>query len=183
MAGASKQDRYNDILKKIASRRPFGSKPHDDKPQTPHDRALDLLNAYDSLAKLTQGNYPNLLCYGPKALRSAAWSAVVFWYRQSAYHGFRMLELLGIWAHYHEGDMLISVGVRRLPYRAPVYDAGVYNVTIENGFSLYYEDDGQPPAENDLLLYRSVFAVEDRLQCREALAGILEDWQRELESR
>ena len=80
--------RYEEILKNLARRRPFGSKPRDDKPQTPHDHALDLVNAYDNLANLTSLNYPGILCYGPKALRRSAWSAVVIWYHQKGYHGY-----------------------------------------------------------------------------------------------
>ena len=115
MPSSDKNLRYNDILNRIATRRPFGSKPLDDKPQTPHDRALDLINAYDSLANLTSLSYPDILCYGPKALRRSAWSAVVIWHHQKGYHGYQLLELLGVWARYQEADILLTIGRRRLP--------------------------------------------------------------------
>ena len=172
--------RYDEILKNIARRRPFGGKPRDDKPQTPHDRALDLINAYDSLASLTSRSYPDILCHGPKALRRSAWSAVVIWYHQKGYHGYQQLDLLGVWAHYQETDILLTIGDRRLPYRAPVYDAGVYHVAIQNGFTLYYEDDGHAPSSADTTLYRAIFNPRDRLKHRQALTEILDDWTREM---
>ena len=45
-------ERYQDILKKIAEGRTFGSRRRELLPQTPHDRALDRINAFDSLAPL-----------------------------------------------------------------------------------------------------------------------------------
>ncbi len=172
--------RYDDILNRIATRRPFGGKPRDDKPKTPHDRALDLINAYDSLASLTALYYPDVLCYGPKALRRSAWSAVAIWYHQKGYHGYRLLELLGVWATYQGTDLLLTIGRRRLPYRAPVYDAGVYHVAIQNGFTLYYEDDGGAPSAADSTLYCARFTSRDRLAHRQALTDILDNWKREM---
>lgn len=180
MPSSDKNLRYNDILNRIATRRPFGSKPLDDKPQTPHDRALDLINAYDSLANLTSLSYPDILCYGPKALRRSAWSAVVIWHHQKGYHGYQLLELLGVWARYQEADILLTIGRRRLPYRAPVYDAGVYHVAIQTGFTLYYEDDGRAPSAADSTLYCAKFNSRDRLSHRQALTKILENWKREM---
>ena len=100
MPPAKSDRRYQDILNKIASRGPFGSKSPVDKPQTPQDSALDLINAYDSLIPLTERSYDSILCYGPKSLRRSAWSAVVIWYQKKGYHGYQTLDLLGVWAHY-----------------------------------------------------------------------------------
>ena len=176
------QQRYHDILKRIAKRRPFGSVPQDEEPLTPQDRALDLINACDSFANLTQHSYPDILCYGPKALRQSAWSAVVIWYHRKGYHGYQLLKLMGVWAHYRETDILLSIGIRTLPYRAPVFDAGVYHVAIQNGFALYYEDDGHPSAADDRTFYRAIYKAQDRLTHRQALIDILDNWQREMNS-
>jgi hypothetical protein len=173
------QERYDDILNRIARRRPFGSKPRADRPLTPQDRALDLINAYDSLASLTSLEYPDILCYGPKVLRRSAWSAVVVWYHRKGYHGYLQLDLLGVWAHHREQDLLLTIGCRRLPYRAPVFDAGVYHVAIRNEFTLYYEDDGRVPAERDSTFYRAKFRPKDRLTHRGALVDILDNWKRD----
>ncbi len=169
------EDRYQDILKRIAERRPFGSAVQ--QPQTPPERALDLINAYDALAELTQSEYPRILCYGPKQLSGGAWTGVALWHRRKGYHGYQTLWLLGVWAHYLGQALTLSIGERALPYRAPIYDAGVYRVAIENGFRLYYEDDGGPPQAGDRLLYQAAFEPRERLKPRQALDRILETWQ------
>ena len=177
MPSDDSQRRYETIMRKIAGRRPFGGKTRDDKPGTLHDRILDMVNAFDSVATLTQDTYPDILCHGPKALNGSAWSAVVIWYHPKGYHGYQELSLLGAWAHHDANELLLSVGIRKLPYRAPIYDAGVYRVAIENGFQLYYEDDGHPPGDGDHLWYQSPFDTKKRLSHRQALSEILVEWR------
>lgn len=175
-------ERYQDILKKIAAGRPFGSKRREQLPQTPHDRALDRINAYDTLAQLTRRDYRRALCYGPKSLRGSAWSAVVVWYHHKGYHGYQTLYLLGVWAHYDDDQILLSIAERQLPYRAPVYDAGVYRVAIQNNFSLYYDDAGGPPGAGDRLLHRCRFQEKQRLTQRQTLKDFVAGWQLKLEA-
>ena len=122
-----------------------------------------------------------MLCYGPKSLRGAAWSAVVVWFHHKGYHGYQQLGLLGVWAHYDEDRILLSIAERSLPYRAPVYDAGVYRVAIQNNFSLYYGDPGAPPGGGDHVLHRRRFRDEERLTYRQALKEIVAGWRRKLE--
>ena len=181
MSADSKARRYADIRKNIAGRRPFGSGPRQEKPRKPTDRVLDLLNAFDALAELSQRSYASILCYGPKALHGPAWSGAVIWYHGRGYHGYQTLNLLGVWAHYRDSQITISIGIRQLPYRAPVYDPGVYRVAIQNNFRLYYEDDGRPPAEADRLLFRSPFEAKQRLRLREALNDALRQWQDDID--
>ena len=106
-------ERYDDILKKIAEARPFGSKRRELLPQTPHDRALDRINAFDTLAPLARAEYRGALCYGPKSLRGSAWSAAVVWYHHKGYHGYQSLVLLGVWAHYDHDQILLSIAERQ----------------------------------------------------------------------
>lgn len=176
------EDRYRDILKRIAERRPFGRKAGAKPAQTPQDRVLDLINASDSLAELTERDYRGCLCYGPKHVRGAAWSGAVVWYQRKGYHGYQTLTLLGVWAHYLHETIALSIGLRELPYRAPVYDAGVYRVAIRDNFSIYYDDDGRPPLTDDQLLYQEDFKPRDRLAHRQALQGVLDEWRRQRES-
>ncbi len=178
MSSGENQQRYDEIMRKIAGRRPFGDKARAERTVTLHDRALDMVNAYDSFARLTQDTYPNILCHGPKALHGKAWAGVVIWYRQKGYHGYQKLKLFGVWAHHAEKELLLSVGIRKLSYRAPIFDAGVYRVAIENGFHLYYDDDGHPPGGEDQLLYQSSFDMKERLAHRQALSDILMEWRR-----
>ncbi len=174
------QDRYEDILKRIAERRPFGEKRREVLPQTPQERALDRINAYDCLAGLTRQVYDQWLCYGPKSLRGSAWAGVVAWAHRKGYHGYQTLTLHGVWAHYAGDDMLLSIGSRQLPYDAPVYDAGVFRVAIQNNFRIYYDDSGGPPAEGDRLHYRRAFDEEERLRLRQTLREIVKRWGREM---
>ena len=157
MPAEDKNKRYENILKNIERRRPFGSARKEEKPQTPQERVLDLLNAFDALADLAQRDFERILCYGPQTLRGPAWSGVVIWYHRKGYHGYQTLRLFGVWAHYRDGEIMLSVGMRRLPYRAPIYDAGVYRVAIQNNFRIYYDDDGHPPEDGDRSLYRAPF--------------------------
>lgn len=174
------EERYDDILRRIANRSPSGSSQREARSATPHDRTLDLINAYDALARLARDEYAHYLCYGPKTFAGSAWSGVVIWYHRKGYHGYQTLYLLGVWAHYQDEDMLLSIGLRRLPYRAPVYDAGVYRVAIRNNFRIYYDDPAGPPGDDDHLLYRATFQEKERLIQRRALRDILRHWRREI---
>lgn len=182
MSANRDDERYQDILKKIAEGRPFGSRRRELLPQSPHDRALDRINAFDALAPLARGGYRGALCYGPKTLRGAAWSAAVLWYHHKGYHGYQTLHLLGVWANYDQDQILISIAERQLPYRAPVYDASVYRVAIQNNFRLYYDDAGGPPANEDRVLHQSPYEENQRLDHRKALNEIVAGWRRKLET-
>lgn len=182
MPAQDKHRRYEDILKRIESRRPFGSRPEEEKPRAPQDQVLDLLNAYDTLAELTSRDFERVLCYGPQTVRGRAWSGVVIWYHRKGYHGYQTLNLLGVWAHYRAGEIMLSIGTRALPYRAPVYDPGVYRVAIQKGFRIYYEDDGHPPAEGERALYHAPFRLNERLLHRQALVELLQRWRSEIEA-
>ena len=176
------EERYEDILKRIAQRNPFGGRSRAVKPQTPQDHVLDLVNAYGALAAQTREDFQHILCYGPRVLRGTAWSGVLVWYHRKGYHGYQTLYLLGIWAQRREGESLLSLGIRALPYRAPVYDAGVYRVAIQNNFRIYYDDAGGPPGEEDRLLYQIVFVASDRLKQRRELGDALRRWRAEVEA-
>ncbi len=178
MPGDVNQRRYDAIMRKIAARGRFGSEPQTRAQASPHERALDMLNAYDSFARLSQASYPKVLCHGPKALQAKVWAAVVIWYRPKGYHGYQKLKLIGLWAHHCQDELCLSLGIRQLSYRAPIFDAGVYRVAIENGFRLYYEDDGHPPGAADQILYQAPFNSKERLAHRRTLTDILSEWRR-----
>ena len=182
MSREDKKQRYDSILRNIASRRPFGGAKPDENPRRLHDRALDLINAFDELAELTQAEFKHILCYGPKAFRGQAWSGVVIWYHSKGYHGYQTLNLLGVWAHYRESELRLSMGIRTLSYRAPVYDPGVYRVAIQNNFNIYYEDAGHPPGEEDRLLFRAHFDMKERLTLRQTLVELLQQWRQEIDA-
>ncbi len=183
MAAAMDNDnRYEDILKKIAERPLFGGKRREILPRTPHERVLDRINAYDCLADLPRGDYQHWLCYGPTPTRGSAWSGVVVWAHRKGYHGYQTLTLLGVWAHYAADEILLSIGSRHLPYSAAIYDAGVYRVAIRNNFRLYYDDRGGPPDDGSSLLFRGGYSDGERLQFRQSLRGYVRQWRSELEA-
>lgn len=182
MRADDKNKRYEEILKNIGSRRPFGRRHEQSEPRAPHDQVLDLLNTFDALAELAQRDYEAILCYGPQALRGPAWSGVVIWYHRKGYHGYQILNLLGVWASYRAGEILLSIGIRPLPYRAPVYDPGVYRVAIRSNFRIYYDDKGHPPDEKDRVLYRAPFKADERLRQRQTLRDLLQSWRSEIEA-
>ncbi|MCY4063732.1 MAG: hypothetical protein OXG53_15285 [Chloroflexi bacterium] len=182
MSAEDKNQRYESILKNIERRRPFGSARKEEEPRTPHDRVLDLLNAYDALAELVQREFERILCYGPATVRGRAWSGVVIWYHSKGYHGYQTLRLLGVWAHYRENEIMLSIGIRKLPYRAPVYDPGVYRVAIQNNFRIYYDDDGHAPEAGDSRLYRAPFRSRERLEHRQAVTDVLQSWMSEIKA-
>ena len=174
------EDRYQDILNKISQRRQFGGTRRESRPLTPHERALNLINAVDCLADLPHKDYQHWLCYGPKSLRGAAWAGLVAWAHRKGYHGYQSLNLYGVWARFNDDEIRLCIGARTLPYSAPVYDAGVYRVAIQSSFRLYYDDSGRPPNGEEPLLYDRAFKAEERLQHRRALSEIVTQWQRQL---
>ncbi len=173
------EDRYEDILKRISERRPFGVKRREIRPQTPHERALDRINAYDCLAELPRQDYEHWMCYGPKSLRASAWAGVVVWAHRKGYHGYQTLTLLGVWAQYNGEHIVIGLGERELPYSAPVYDAGVYRVAIQGNFKIYYDDTGRAPGADDQFLYRHTYSESERLRLRQALRETVRQWKRD----
>lgn len=172
-------DRYQDILERIAARRPFGSVRPQKQPARPHDQALDLLNAFDTWSDLVLREYDRILCHGPKTVRGAAWSGVVIWYHSKGYHGYQQLRILGVWTQYAGDAIVVSAGIRELSYRAPVFDPGAFRHHITSGFQLYYEDKGQPPGEGDQLLFQANFTSADRLKLREKLRAIADQWRQQ----
>ena len=179
MSPDKNQARYDDILKRIAERKPFGNHRQNSEPATPQDRILDLMNGYDALAALTQRDYADRLCYGPKAIRRAAWSAAVIWYHPKGYYGWQRLKLLGIWAHGVHTDIMLTIGIRQLRYQAPIYNPESYHAAIKRGFRLYYGDNGAPPDEHDRILFQARHSSKERLTHRQTLNDILLRWQRE----
>ncbi|MCY3574726.1 MAG: hypothetical protein OXG92_09640 [Chloroflexi bacterium] len=177
MPGQQDDDRYQDILERIAARRPFGSPRPQKKPARPHDQALNLLNAFDTWSDLALREYARILCHGPKTVRGAAWSGVVIWYHNKGYHGYQLLRILGVWAQSAGSELVVSAGIRELPYRAPLFDPGAFRHHIASDFHLYYQDKGGPPSESDHVLLRVNFLAKQRLQLRERLQKIADQWR------
>jgi hypothetical protein len=134
-------------------------------------RILDGLNVWGALEKLRQKRFSPNLCYGPKAvggLEPVPFVGVVLWHRAAGYYGYKTLTLLGVWAR-EESTVPILIGVKRLPYAAPFFDAEAYHKLIRRGYDLYYQDDGTPPPDAAVIPYKP----ELRLSLRETIASEL----------
>ena len=135
---------------------------------------LDKLDAWRAVEAALKAA-PRLLSWGPKAVSGVGpplWVGVVMWTRAPGYDGYRVLTLRGVWA-IEEGEAArVIVGVRRLAYSAPFYEAEAYHKLIRNSFDLYYGDDGTPPAQPTLsVLYDEAQRLTLREQVRAALLG------------
>jgi len=182
MSADENQKRYEDILKQIARRKPFGNRQPENQAATPQDCILDLMNAWDALASLTQRAYGDIVCYGPKSIRGAAWSAAVIWYHSKGYYGYRKLNLLGIWTHYINANLTLTIGIRQLPYQSAIYNPESYHTAIQRGFKLYYSDKGMPPDDKDRILFQEGYQSKKHLTFRQALHDALRQWQSEIDS-
>lgn len=177
MSQDDNQQRYDDILKRIAKRKSIDKNQAEQKPKSAYDLILDSLNAYDKMATLQLQDYKHILCYGPQVIRQPKESGVVIWYRNKGYHGYTTLHLLGIWAHNLETDIYLTVGIRDLPYRASIYDPEGYHASIHKGFRAFYEDDGHHPTDTDTILFQMIYQQKERLTHRQMLHNVLHQWQ------
>jgi hypothetical protein len=182
MSQDDNQQRYDDILKRIANRKVFDKSQTTQKPKSAYDLILDSLNAYDKMATLPLQDYKHILCYGPQAIRQSKESGVVIWYRNKGYHGYKTLHLLGIWAHHIETNIALTIGIRNLPYRAVIYNAEGYHASIHKGFRAFYEDDGHHPTDTDNILFQMIYQQKERLTHRQTLHKILHQWQLDINS-
>jgi len=176
------QQRYDNILQRIAHRKPFKSQA-ESKPKSPYDLILDSLNAYDTFDVLTHAKYTHIITHGPKVIRRKTWSGVVIWYRDKGYHGYKLLSLFGIWLHQHETDIQLTIGIRKLPYRASVYNPEGYFATIRKDFKLFYDDSGQPPTADDDILFHTPHNTKERLTYRQTLSEIINQWKSSIDER
>ncbi len=182
MSQDDNQQRYQDILRRIAERKSTKPNPTEKISKSAYDLILDSLNAYDEMAKLPLKSYKYILCYGPQVIRHEMWSGVVVWYRDKGYYGYQLLHLLGVWAHQRTTNIDLIIGVRDLSYRASIYNPEGYHASIRNGFKLFYEDNGHPPDETANILFQSPYNQKERLTFRQTLNKILNQWLTEVET-
>lgn len=135
-------------------------------------RILDGLNVWDTLEALRTKRFSPNLCHGPKAIGGLSpfpYVGVVVWHRPAGYYGYKTLTLLGVWARYEGEKPILLIGVKRLSYSAPFYDAEAYHKLIRRNYDLYYQDDDMPPADALIISYDP----EMRLSLRETIAAEL----------
>jgi hypothetical protein len=137
-------------------------------------RALDSLNALDSLEELGQRRFSPRLSSPARAYdgdQPSPWVSVVFWTRPPGYLGYRMLSVYGIWASIvDDGGIHIAVGMKKLPFARPFFDPEPYHKLFRRDYTLYYDDDGSPPAQPICAMR---YAPDQRLIQRETVRASL----------
>lgn len=165
--------RQSDVLQEIARLRRARQNAPQAAQQAALAAALDGLDAMGALEALQRQRRP--LCHGPKAvcgLSPAPWSGAVIWQRPAGYYGYRTLTLIGVWA-LREGEAVRTIiGKRLLPYRLDFYDGEAYHKLIRREFSLYYQDDGAPPAPEHWAA-SFIYDAAARLPQRDTLVSLL----------
>jgi len=182
MSQDDNQQRYEDILKRIAERKSTKNNQTEQKTKSAYDLILDSLNAYDQMAKLPLKRYEHILCYGPKVIRQYSWSGVVIWYHNKGYYGYQLLHLLGVWAYQQDTDIHLIIGIRDLPYRASIHNPEGFHTSIRKGFKLFYNDNGHPPTDTENSLFKSTYNQKERLTLRQTLYNILNQWQIDIDT-
>jgi hypothetical protein len=95
----------------------------------------------------------------------------VLWQRAPGYFGYKLLTLYGLWAlHTAEGGVQVLAATRRLAYALDFYEADAYHKRIRREFTLYYNDNGHPPAEP---AWSAEYSAGDRLALRAQAAAAL----------
>jgi len=176
------QTRYEDILKRIAQRKPFGKSQVEAKPRSAYDLILDSVNAYDTLNAIRQKPHKRVIVHGPKSRQRSTWSGVMIWYRDKGYHGYKSLKLFGVWAHQINADIFLTIGIRQLTYSASIYNAEGYFATIRKDFKLFYDDNGHPPTDADTILFQTLYNAKERLTYRQTLSKIMNQWYADVNS-
>ncbi len=156
---AKKQD---DLLNEIMARRKANQLTQQTDPLA---RVFDELNVMDTLGGIARRAN---LCYGPKVIKSAYPSlGVVIWQRAAGYHGYKTLNLVGVWLFERDEGVTIAIGRKPLTFGAPFYEAEAYHKLIRNAYDLYYKDDNRPPAKPS---YSTRYDPEQRLDLRAIIA-------------
>ncbi len=147
--------------------------------QTDLERILDGLDALGKLENIAMSGVMTPRANGPKTfsgLKPLTWVGVALWRRGPGYYGYRVLQLVGVWAVQDtNGPPLIVVGTKRLRYIAPTYEAEAYHKLLRKTFEPYYDGDAGPPPETTRL-YSARYSADRRLELRDAVRETLAAW-------
>lgn len=175
----SSDERYQEIMRRMAERRAEEALAPARAKQTDLGHVLDGLDVWGKLEKLARTGAMMPRLNGPKAFegfKPATWVGVLAWRRGPGYFGYRILQLIGVWAIQDApGPPLIVAGSKRLRYNAPTYEAEAYHKLLRKTFAPYYDGDASPPPEASRLLTVR-YASEQRLELRDAVRDALAAW-------
>lgn len=171
-------DRYEAIMRRMAERRAEQAAAPKREIQEQFAHILDAVDAWGKLEKLKSSRALRPFCWGPKDVRGLSpspWVGVIIWRRGSGYHGYRQLQIAGVWVYGDEDRPLIAVGTKLVPYSAPTYEAEAYHKLMRRTFDLYYKDNGSPPGASTRLFTTS-YDPEQRLAIRDDVRAHLVAW-------
>jgi len=173
------EERYQQIMRQIAERKAEEALAPARAKQTDLARVLDGLDALGKLDKLQDLLPMTPQLNGPKSFegfKPVTWVGVVVWRRGPGYFGYRVLQLVGVWALQDTpGPPLIVVGTKRLRYIAPTYEAEAYHKLLRKTFAPYYDGDAGPPPANTRL-WTARYSAEQRLDLRDQIRETLAQW-------
>jgi hypothetical protein len=133
---------------------------------------LSSLNLLQVMEESAPKYLRNWLHYGPAAFVGEGWASYLVWYREKGYNNYQELFLFGVWARQEDESIAMLIGTKPLKFSAPVFNAESYNAIIKTTFKPYYNDKGNPPAEEDVH-YRAVYDESRRLALRRELADAI----------
>lgn len=170
------EDRYADIMRRIAERRAQQAVAPQREAREGLAQVLDAVDAWGRLEVIQRSKAMHRLCWGPAvvgAIIPTPWAGAVIWRRGSAYHDYKQIQLIGIWAFNGEdGTPILTVGSKMLAYSAHGYEPEAYHKLIRKHFNIYYRDDGSPPPPSGRR-FTLRYDPEHRLEIRETLVGPL----------
>lgn len=173
------EERYQQIMRQIAERRAEEALAPARAKQNDLGHVLDGLDALGKLDKLQEVLPMTPRLNGPKTfegVKPVTWVGVVAWRRGPGYYGYRVLQLIGVWAVQDTaGPPLIIVGVKRLRYTAPTYEAEAYHKLLRKTFAPYYDGDASPP-QPATRLFSARYNSERRLELRDQIRETLVQW-------
>jgi hypothetical protein len=175
MPPTDSDSRYEEIMRRIEQRkREEQSAPIFDDLA----RMLDNLSAFATFEDARRRTPREVLMFGPKAVRGYGppmWVGVVVWYRPGGYYRYRVCNLLGLWALREDKttSTRIIVGKKTLKYAQQVYNPESYFKQMQQGFELYYGDNGSPPLAKDWV-YSAEYRPLERLKLMAEIKDALE---------
>jgi hypothetical protein len=175
----SSEDRYQQIMRQIAERRAEKALEPAREKQNDLGTVLDGLDVLGKLEMIAAAGVMMPRANGPKTFsgfKPHTWVGVALWRRGGGYYGYRILQIVGVWAVQDApGPPLIVVGTKRLRYIAPTYEAEAYHKLLRKTFEPYYDGDASPPPDATRLL-SARYGSERRLELRDAVQRLLSDW-------
>ncbi|MEL6525552.1 MAG: hypothetical protein AAFQ07_07560 [Chloroflexota bacterium] len=141
-------------------------------PKNAQAQYLSGLNVLQELQDHANDYLASKLVYGPATFAGDGWASALVWYRHKGYQHFKSMILFGVWVHDNTSDRQVSIAKKPLQFQAAHFNPESYFAVIQRDFRSYYNDDGSPPDEQDILWQASATETT-RLDMRRTVADAL----------